>query len=45
MFYWLVFGFYEPLLATGGALGALFYPEQVSRSHLARPLGIKLTVF
>ncbi|EKM59205.1 uncharacterized protein PHACADRAFT_249493 [Phanerochaete carnosa HHB-10118-sp] len=29
VFYWFVFGWYEPLLATGGALGALLYPEQV----------------
>lgn len=34
VFYWLVFGWYEPLLASGGALGALLYPEQVSQVPL-----------
>ena len=37
VFYWAVFGFYEPLLATGGALGALMYPEQVGFGSAARP--------
>lgn len=34
VFYWFVFGWYEPLLATGGALGALLYPEQVSSDRV-----------
>jgi hypothetical protein len=30
LFYWLVFGCYEPLLTIGGAVGALLYPKEVS---------------
>ena len=34
MFYWLMFGWYEPLLALGGCVGALLYPKEVR--HIRR---------
>ena len=29
LFYWVMFGWYEPLLALGGCIGALSYPKEV----------------
>ncbi|KAI0091989.1 hypothetical protein BDY19DRAFT_927816 [Irpex rosettiformis] len=39
LFYWLVFGWYEPLLTVGGAVGAFLYPQQVYRQQAPWPQG------
>lgn len=37
LFYWLVFGCYEPILSIGGAVGAFVYPLEVSAGLQNQP--------
>ncbi|KAI0773460.1 hypothetical protein BC629DRAFT_1595221 [Irpex lacteus] len=39
VFYWLIFGWYEPLLTVGGALAAFLYPKEVYQQQAPWPQG------
>ncbi|KAI0347238.1 hypothetical protein BDW22DRAFT_1351629 [Trametopsis cervina] len=41
LFYWLVFGCYEPLLTLGGAVGALLYPKETYEQQAPWPQGLR----
>ncbi|KAI0796716.1 hypothetical protein C8Q75DRAFT_729587 [Abortiporus biennis] len=38
-FYWLIFGWYEPLLTVGGFLGAMLYPKETHDQQAPWPGG------
>lgn len=39
LFYWLVFGWYEPMLTLGGCVGAMLYPKETYEQQAPWPQG------